>query len=504
MRSQGLSIGYDSAAQDTDDEGNVKFPAHCSFAMNAEKVSVIAEIWDEQIKVDPYGCRVKIYALDPTSFDDFLSATSFSAHIAFDTPHELVMYEMLTKVIIPKGSRMRDRAKDLAQKLRQNVSGGAFAAAPSVVPIRAEDSSSKRQCTSSGSSSRSVANSTRSGVASTAAASLNAPDLPSVVHQTDFPVQFMPRAATASPSKAAGSSTSTSSHKRHRSQSRETVPAGAAAASPSKAAGRPPPSVNSDDSDSSDDEEQEQTGTWIGNPAEFDLVVCLDGDSAPLTAFLDKVKMRAFKDTKHPAGRSTIQEIINTNIWGVVALLKWAAGCSMLQSPNDKGKSHSILRSNLKGKRFQPSKAVPFQDCSFGLQKEHARIMDSDMTAARKRGFWRLLSNLPAAVAEAFRPRVLKPSWALCGYYPLSELMILDQCSTWRQHADNGGLTDAEKRLVIAALPALRDIADKTGRCDDDTMLEHLPFLARYPTDTNHALPDLAINRCRRHHPPPR
>ena len=163
-----------------------------------------------------------------------------------------------------------------------------------------------------------------------------------------------------------------------------------------------------------------------------------------------------------------------------------------------------ILRTNLKGKRFQPSKAVPVQDCSFGLQKEHGRIMDSDMTAARKRGFWRLLSNLPAAVAEAFRPRVLKASWALCGYYPLSELMILDQCSTWRQHADNGGLTDAEKRLVIAALPALRDIADKTGRCEDDTMLEHIPFLVRYSTDTNHALPDLAINRYRRYHPPPR
>jgi len=492
MRSQGLSIGYDAAAQDIDDEGNVKLPAHCSFTMSGEKVSVIAEIWDEQLKVDPAGCRVKIYALDPSSFDDFYSATSYSAHIAFDTPHELVMYEMYTKVVLPKAARMRDRTKELAQKLRQNVSGGALAAAPSVAPVRADSVSSKRQCASPGPGGLSVRNlsshstSTRSAAVSTlVASSLTAPELPAVVHQTAFPVEFSGRqpseaAAAASPSKAAGSSNSNSSNKRHRS-----------------------PSADSDDS-GSDDEEQEQTGTWTGNPAEFDLVVCLDGDNAPLTAFLDKVKMRAFKDTKHPAGRSTIQEIINTNIWGIVALLKWAAGCSMLQSPNDKGKSHMILRTGLKGRKGKPTKAVPVQDCSFGLQKEHARIFDSDIPAARKRGFWRLLSNLPAAVAEAFRPRVLKASWSLCGYYPLSELMILDQCSTWRRAPENGGLSNEEKILVIAALPALRDIADATGRCDDDTMQEHLPFLSRFPTDLKHALSDLAINRYRCHHPPPR
>ena len=144
MRKQGLSIGYQQDP-DLDDEGNVKLPCHCSMMMSGKRVAVIAEIWDDQISVSDDGSKVCIYALDGDNPNDFYSATCFSCYIAFGTPHELVMYEMYTKVIIPKAARMRDMAKALAG---QRDRGRAFDSAPSVVPVHTASASAKRHCAS--------------------------------------------------------------------------------------------------------------------------------------------------------------------------------------------------------------------------------------------------------------------------------------------------------------------------------------------------------------------
>ena len=141
---------------------------------------------------------------------------------------------------------------------------------------------------------------------------------------------------------------------------------------------------------------------------------------------------------------------------------------------------------------------MPLSECGAGLQHQHAYLMDKSISisAKRKRGFWRLLSNLPKAVSEAFRPRVVVSSWRLCGYYPLSTLLILDQCSLWRRNAETG-LSDEEKRAVIAAISALQVIAFRTGRVSDQDILQALPFLERYPTKLTADLADMAVNRDR-------
>jgi hypothetical protein len=249
---------------------------------------------------------------------------------------------------------------------------------------------------------------------------------------------------------------------------------------------------------SSDDEEDEVCfGTWVGQATEFDLVLGLDGDSAPLTAFTDKERMASFKDSKHPFGRACIQDIIATNVWGVVLLLKWAAACSMLQSPNDVGKTHQVLRKGMKGTKKKKTLPVPFKDCNPFLQAEFKRLHATNMPADRKKGFWRLLSNLPGAASEAFRPRIVKSSWHKCGFYPLSIHMILDKCTLWRKKPEDGGLSDEEKKAVLEAIPGLQDIAFRKGRVSDAEMLAVLPFLSRYPTGLVHDLGDLVVNRDR-------
>ena len=67
----------------------------------------------------------------------------------------------------------------------------------------------------------------------------------------------------------------------------------------------------------------------------------------------------------------------------------------------------------------------------------------------------------------------------------------------WRRKEEDGGLTNAEKSRVLAAIPSLRDIAYRKGRVSDLEMLQALPFLERYPTGLGYDLADLAINRDR-------
>jgi hypothetical protein len=471
-----------------------KLPICCSMTMSGKVVACVAEVWDDQLVAGADGRAVTILGLDPTDATDFLSAKTYAAYIAHGTPHDVVMYEMYTKVIIPRATIIKDRAKALAELQRSGQQHGAFAPAPSVVRAfeGSPSTSSRRSRASTQSSSRSLPSPDRrlrprigSPVASSSEAQQArqhqiAADLMEAnpaIQAVQFmegpaPAQLPPSAEAVPPQRLSANSNG----------GRRVVLEG--------------------DSSSDDDADAEQviSGTWSNDPAEFDLVLALDGDNAPLAAFMDKQKMRSYVDDKHPRGRQTIQELIMTKIWGNVCLLKWSAGCSMLQSPNDVGKTHWILRCWVKGKKKgKKTVAKTLQECEPGLQAHHRYLHNPaiSITAARKRGFWRLLSNLPSAVAEAFRERVVRSSWALCGYYPLSNIMILEKCSLWKKKTEDGGLSHAEKCSVLAAIPSLRDIAYRKGRVSDLEMAQALPFLDRYPTGLNYDLSDLSINRDR-------
>jgi hypothetical protein len=90
------------------------------------------------------------------------------------------------------------------------------------------------------------------------------------------------------------------------------------------------PHSNSHYSESDDDEAPPEYGPWYGHEDEWDIVLCLDGDSAPLAAILESEKMK-----KH--GLVSLVTIISRKklAWGNIKFLKWAAGCSPTQSPND-------------------------------------------------------------------------------------------------------------------------------------------------------------------------
>lgn len=232
----------------------------------------------------------------------------------------------------------------------------------------------------------------------------------------------------------------------------------------------------------------------MGSAAEFDLCCCMDGDSPCLTAILDETKMRAWTDPNHPAGRPSLQNLCvkMKSRWGIVSILKWAAGCSLVMSPNDVGKGHAMARTVLK-----TCDAVPISMCSPGLLACKARLDASSIPADRKRSFWQLLSNMPVVASEAFRPRLTRAGWTKCGYYPFVPLLLMKRCTLWLRSVVDGGLTEQEKLSVLNGLPAMQEIAVQHGRVSDEEIESAFPFLSRYPTDLKSDLGHLATNRDR-------
>jgi hypothetical protein len=458
MRDSGFSVGFDGAKKkkrkrnkdktggdgSASTDANVKLPIHASFTMSKKVVALIAEIWDDQV-VKPFddGSVVKIFPIDATDPDDALSAECYTAHIVYGTPHEVVMHAMYKDIIIPKMVRIREKAKAMAEKLRGQVP---FSGAVPSVSV-----GEKR---------------TRSGVSASGAAahSVNS------VAEPNREVQDLNASSSAQPGVASLRSTSTSRRAAQAAQ------------------------IEDDESDD-EDEEREVYGPWVGMPEEFEIVLCLDGDSASITAILSSEKMATHRDGKHPDGRKSLVDIItlNQSRWGVVKFLKWAAGCTPMQSPNDVGKTHMLARRHLKGSKRVPVEAVPLAQCSLSMQRENARIYATSIKPARKSAFWRLISNLPNAVAEAFRPKTLAQSWNRAGFLPLSFIGILEKCSLW---AGEETFSADQKRQIIDEIPRLYDVVASCGRAPDLKMEELWTFLPEVECAT-HTLEDLAVNRDR-------
>ena len=137
------------------------------------------------------------------------------------------------------------------------------------------------------------------------------------------------------------------------------------------------------------------------------------------------------------------------------------------------------------------------EQCAPGLWACKERLEASDIPPDRARSFWHLLSNLPAAASEAFRPRIVRDGWQTCGYYPFTPLLLMNRCTLWLRAVEDGGLTGAEKMSVLNGLPALKLIAQAHGRVSDAEMEVAFPFLLRYPTGLASDLGVLATNRDR-------
>jgi len=120
--------------------------------------------------------------------------------------------------------------------------------------------------------------------------------------------------------------------------------------------------------------------------------------------------------------------------------------------------------------------------------------MEAIIAKARKQEIWRLLSNMPITVGEAFRPKSIKDSWRKCGFSPLDTIMILSKCSLWD---GTETFSVAQKRNLIDNIPLLYPFVELRGRVSDlemETVFNFLPPLEKPPL---YDLAQLAVNRDR-------
>jgi hypothetical protein len=311
MQEQSLSAGHN----DKGAEGaSVTMPLHATMTKALQMVALVGEVWDDQIlKHD--GQPVKIYALDATDPQDMLTAVCFSAVIAHGTPHEVVMHKIYKDILIPKMVRIRSAAK------AASLASANHNCQVKSVSVAASLSAGSRRGRDAGNAANMSDRSVRQRPSSPSAAA-SAILLPSTPNPGRRELQAL-----------AQTDTDTSSNLRLTANSR--------------AAAQADPSIDSDE----EDEEafsSAAAGPWVGHLDEWDIVFCLDGDSSPLAAIIDKDKM-----AKH--GKLSLVDIIRKNAatWGVVKFLKWAAACTPLQSPNDVGKTHMIGKGFAKVRHFR-------------------------------------------------------------------------------------------------------------------------------------------------------
>jgi hypothetical protein len=305
MKEQGLSAGHGVSSQGA----SVTMPIHATMTKALQMVALVGEVWDDQLlKHD--GEPVKIYALDATNPEDMLTAVCFSAVIAHGTPHELVMHKIYKDILIPKMVRIRDAAKAL-----RSTQGAVQIKSVSVAA--SASSGNKRGRDANLSQSRSIRTRDTSPT-STQGQPVLLPSSP--------PAASSSRINRELESLAGGNDLT--SNLRLSANSR------AAAQTANPAAMQ---DADEDEEDDSGDCAQTGAGPWFGHPDEWDIVFCLDGDSAPLAAIMDHDKMLKW-------GKLSLDRIIDRNFgkWGAIKFLKWAAACTPMQSPNDGGKTHMI------------------------------------------------------------------------------------------------------------------------------------------------------------------
>jgi hypothetical protein len=304
MKEQSLSAGHNQTTQGA----SVTMPVHATMTKALQMVALVGEVWDDQLQKSE-GEPVKIYALDATDPKDLLTAVCFSAIIAHGTPHEVVMHKIYKDILIPKMVRIRDAAKSLrTAQCSGEIKSVSVASVVSSCSKRARDASDM----SSGSA---VDRSVRVRDGSPSSSAVLAVLLPP-----------SPRASTPRLCRELSrlAPNDVSSNLRLSATSR------------AAAHDADPMAVNDVDEDD-DDCAASSAGPWTGHSDEWDIVFCLDGDSSPLAAIIDRDKMAKW-------GKLSLVDIIARNVkkWGAVKFLKWAAACTPMQSPNDVGKTHMI------------------------------------------------------------------------------------------------------------------------------------------------------------------
>jgi hypothetical protein len=199
-------------------------------------------------------------------------------------------------------------------------------------------------------------------------------------------------------------------------------------------------------------------------------VHCQDGDNPNINAIMSSEKMAKY-DLK------SISEICATKKFIKVRFLKWAAGCSFVQSPNDVADCHRDVKRQTGAGSAMQTVSVDMRELAGPVAKFISDVMQhgvgKGIDAARKKSMIAYAARAKAIFSRSFNVATLQEGWAACGYFPRNYRRIMSKWTGWTQLSPHQG------KQILDAIPYLaeKSAENNAGRLDDSVINAKFPFL---------------------------
>ncbi len=199
-------------------------------------------------------------------------------------------------------------------------------------------------------------------------------------------------------------------------------------------------------------------------------VHCQDGDNPNINAIMSSEKMAKY-------GLRSISEICASKTFIKIRFLKWAAGCSFLQSPNDVAACHRSVKQETGAGSAMQTVSVKMDELSRPVAKFIQDVMvngvGKGIDAPRKKSMIAYVARAKAIFSRSFNVATLQEGWAACGYFPRNYRRIMSKWTGWTQ------LTRTQGQQILDAIPefALKSSENNAGRLDDSVINAKFTFL---------------------------
>lgn len=206
------------------------------------------------------------------------------------------------------------------------------------------------------------------------------------------------------------------------------------------------------------------------------IAMACDGAYGQITAIIDMLHPRSVRKGHN------------------IAWLKYAGGCSLVQSANDKGACHRTLHNLFKSTHFK------YEDVTEPLSPQWANIkniLHAHLDSASFSTVWKCFCHARLFLDKAFNGLAIKTAFEKSGVYmsatgKFDAIQVLSQCPHFLTLA-----TDDAKSL-IDSLPQFYDIFSNYGYIPEDCFDEILSSdVDNCPKRKGQALNNLAVNRQR-------
>jgi hypothetical protein len=198
---------------------------------------------------------------------------------------------------------------------------------------------------------------------------------------------------------------------------------------------------------------------------------CMDGDCPQIAVLMDRDKMKALDLL---CIQDVCQEKFPLYRW---RFIKFAAGCSMIQSPNDVSHAHSQVKRDTGVKaEFRSKDWEPAAEETDAMMRLFQKIVmrsgvGCGVDKGRDRAIMGYISNARKIYSRAFNAVNCCQGWRLAGLCPYDPEIIMSKWSGWaampKEHGD----------LILSQIDELAEIIRKDGRIDDAELSRRFPFL---------------------------